>query len=76
MTIPKYIDTLLKRRTRLAKQLDDVCQKVDDWLDKNGIEPDFACFHAGVETYVNPDSSEKEVREAILAKRRENNDNV
>lgn len=68
MTITKYIDTLLKRRTRLAKQLDDVCQKLDDWLDKNGIDPDSACWHTGVEIYVNPDNSEEEVRRAILAK--------
>lgn len=71
MTITKYIDTLLKRRTRIAKQLDDVCQKLDDWLEANGIDPDSACWRTGVETYVNPDSSEREVRRAILAKEAE-----
>lgn len=71
MSITKFIDTLLKRRTRLAKQLDDVCQILDDWLDKNGIDPDSACWRTGVETYVNPDSSEMEVRRAILAKEAE-----
>lgn len=68
MKIPKYIDTLLKRRTKLAKQLDAVCWELDDWLDKNDIEPDSACYHTGVETYVNPDSAEREVRRAILSK--------
>ena len=68
MKIPKYIDTLLKRRTKLAKELDDVCFALDTWLDKNDIEPDSSCYHTGVETYINPDSSEKEVRRAIQKK--------
>ena len=68
MKIPKYIDNLLKRRTRLARQLDIVCWELDKWLDKNDIEPDSSCCHTGVETYVNPDNSEREVRRAILAK--------
>lgn len=68
MKIPKYIDDLLKKRTRLAYKLDDVCMRLDDWLDKNAIEPDSACYHTGVETYVNPRSSEREVRRAITQK--------
>ncbi len=67
MTIPKYIDELLKKRTKLAKQLDDVCYRLDCWLEANGIDPDSSCWHTGVETYVHPDSSEREVRRAILA---------
>lgn len=68
MKIPKYVDTLLKRRTKLANQLDIVCQQLDDWLDKNNIEPDLSCYHTGVETYVNPEESEDEVRRAIEGK--------
>ena len=68
MKIPKYIDELLRRRTKLARQLDIVCYSLDDWLDKNGVEPDSACYHTGVETYVNPDASEREVRRAIEKK--------
>lgn len=34
MKIPKKIDALLKRRTKLAKDLDDVCFDLDTWLDK------------------------------------------
>lgn len=68
MKIPKYIDTLLKRRTKLAKQLDDVCWQLDKWLQKNEIEPDSACWMGGVETYANPNSSEREVRRAIEEK--------
>lgn len=65
MKIPKYVDELLKRRTKLANQLDIVCQQLDAWLDKNNIEPDPSCYHTGVETYVNPEESEDEVRRAI-----------
>ena len=68
MKIPKYIDNLLKRRTKLACRLDDVCNELDAWLDKNGIEPDSACYRTGVETYVNPHISEMEVRNAIERK--------
>lgn len=65
MRISKKMDKLLQRRTKLAKQLDDVCYEIDNWLDAHGVEPDTACCHTGVETYVNPDASEREVRRAI-----------
>lgn len=68
MKIPKYIDELLKKRTKLAKQLDNACYALDTWLDEHDIEPDSACCHTGVETYMNPDASEREVRRAILSK--------
>lgn len=68
MKIPKYVDKLLKKRTRLACQLSYVCWKVDKWLDENGVEPDSSCYHTGVKTYVNPNASEREVRRAIEKK--------
>lgn len=68
MKIPKYIDNLLRKRTRLAKQLFNVCYELDVWLDKNDIDPDSACWKTGVEIYVNPDVSEREVRKAIEEK--------
>lgn len=68
MLIPKHIDDLLKKRTKLAQQLDDVCCELDDWLADNDIDPDSACWRTGVETYVNPRSSEREVRRAIREK--------
>ena len=37
MKIPKYIDRLLKRRTKLAEQLNSVSTELDEWLEKNGI---------------------------------------
>lgn len=68
MKIPKYIDALLKRRTKLAKELDVVAYELDKWLLANNIEPDSSCWMTGVETYVNPNNSEREVRRAINAK--------
>ena len=37
MKIPKYIDSLLKRRTRLAEQLNKVSYELDEWLENNEI---------------------------------------
>ena len=68
MKIPKYIDILLKKRTKLANQLDIVCGELDDWLDAHGVDPDSSCWHTGVETYVHPSNSEQEVRRAIIEK--------
>lgn len=65
MKIPKYIDEALKKRTKLAIQLDNVCYTIDRFLTKNNIEPDTSCWNTGVEIYVNPNDAEDEVRKAI-----------
>ena len=65
MKTPKYIDNLLRRRTRLAVELIKVCGRLDEWLDKNGADPDGSCWLSGVEVYVNPEAAEREVRRAI-----------
>lgn len=66
MKIPKYIDTLLKQRTRYAVLLDDAMYELDKWLDKNGVKCESYDTHTGVEIYCNPNSSEKRIRDAIL----------
>ena len=66
MKIPKYIDTLLKQRTRYAVLLDITAHELDKWLDKNSIKCESCDTHAGVEIYCNPNSSGKRIREAIL----------
>ena len=66
MKIPKYIDTLLKQRTRYAILLNDAMYKFDKWLDKNNIECESCDTHPGVEIYCTPNSSEKRIREVIL----------
>ena len=65
MKIPKYVDAALKRRTKLANQLMNACCIVDDFLDRNSIDPDCSSWLTGVEIYVNPKEAELEVRRAI-----------
>lgn len=65
MKTPKYIDKLLRRRTRLANELMVVCVDLDDWLNKNGIDPDQCCWQTGCMIYTEPDAAENEVRKAI-----------
>lgn len=71
MKIPKYVDTLLKKRTRYANLLDNASFRLDQWIDKNGIECEDCDTHTGVEIYCNPDSSEQRVRQAILNHKKE-----
>lgn len=65
MKIPKYIDNALIQRRKLACKLDNYCQIVDEWLDKNNIEVPCEDSHGGVELYVNPIESELSIRESI-----------
>lgn len=68
MQIPKKIEKLIEKRIKLATQLDDVCNELDEWLDKNDIETEFEDSHGGVEIYVNPYDSGERVKNAILEK--------
>jgi len=68
MKIPKYIEKLLKRRTKLAYDLIAVGCKLDDWLQKNSVSPDSACWSGGAAIYVEPDVAENAVVESILNK--------
>ena len=67
MEINKRIDSLLRKRTRLALELQLACDELDEFLQKHGIEPDPACWLGGVEIYVNPEEAETEVRKTIEA---------
>ena len=68
MQIPKRIEKLIEKRIKLAVQLDDVCNELDEWLDKHDIETEFEDSHDGVEIYVNPHDSGERVKDAILEK--------
>lgn len=68
MKIPKYIDRLLERRTRLAEQLTEVSSKLDDWLEKNGMPLGNDYTLTGCMIYCEPAAAERCVREDILAK--------
>ena len=65
MKIPKYVDNLLKRRAKLSSKLMDVCYELDQWLEKNDIDPPAEDWMGGVEIYTNPFGSEKSVRKAL-----------
>ena len=66
MEIPRKIEKLIERRTRLAVQLDNVCNELDEWLDTHNIEVENEDSHGGVEIYVNPYDSGERIKEAIL----------
>ena len=68
MRIPKYMNDLLEKRTKYAIKLQYICSEVDEWLVKNNIEPDEACYLSGCEIYVNPCIAEDMVRRAIEEK--------
>lgn len=68
MKIDRHVSALLRKRTRLAKELDSVCSELDRYLLENEIEPDGACWLGGVEIYVNPEAAEEEVRNKISEK--------
>ena len=69
MKTPKYIDRLLKRRTRLAEQLAMVSSELDDWLEKNEILTGNDYTRTGCMIYCEPDNAERCVRDDILSKK-------
>ena len=70
MKIPKYIDDALRKRTKAAEMFNHYDWIVSNWIDKKGLDGDIdtADFHGGVESIVNPWTSENNIRLAILNK--------
>ena len=83
MKIPKYIDRLLKRRTKLAEQLNSVSTELDEWLaeqlnsvsteldewlENNEIPTDNDYTRTGCMIYCEPHTAERSVRDDILAR--------
>lgn len=68
MNIPKYVDELLKRRTKLAEQLAAVSYEVDEWLENNEIPTGNDYTRTGCMIYCEPVVAERCVRGDILAK--------
>lgn len=71
MRIPKYIDEALRKRANAAfrfLQYDDV---VSTFIEKHNIDVNFEDYGGGVESISNPYGSEKAVREAILAHKKD-----
>ena len=69
--IPKYVQDLLQRRYNLALRLENVCNQVDEYCEKLGIDitkPEYAdiMLHGHVGIYTEPYTAKQEVTEAIL----------
>lgn len=69
MKIPKKIDTLLKKRTKLAQELTEVNIALEDWLENNGAtlydDEIKDAVLSGVMIYCEPEGAEIVVREYI-----------
>ncbi len=70
MQIPKKVDRLLKKRTKLAQELQTVSSEVDGWLEANGFNlMDNSISDAvltGAMIYCEPGNAEEVVRRAII----------
>ena len=71
MKIPKYINEALRKRANAAfrfRQYDDVVSK---FIEQHNIDVNFEDYGGGVESIFDPYGSEKAVREAILAHKKD-----
>lgn len=66
MKIPKYVQNLIIRRERLAKELMNVSSELDGWLEKQGIPLDADYTITGCMIYCEPETARKCVEEDIL----------
>ena len=66
MKIPKYIDRLIERRTKLAEQLNSVSTELDEWLENNEIPTGNDYTRTGCMIYCEPYTAERCVRDDIL----------
>lgn len=65
--VPKYVLKLLERRRDLSRQLMEVCNKVDDYCEKIGVDfndPN-ACLLTDVRIYCEFDGAYKSTLRAI-----------
>lgn len=72
--IPKYVDQMLKRRTRLSKLLRNTCCELDDYCAKIGVDfndPD-ACLMSDIRIYCEQDGGESLTRAVIERTLRKN----
>ena len=66
--IPKDIEKLLRRRELYATEILVISEKIDEFLEKHGIEVEEYDRTSGVEVYVNPEESANRIRKAIKEK--------
>ena len=68
MKIPKYVERLIDRRTRLAWELIKVSSELDGWLEKNDIPTGTDYTMTGCMLYCEPSTAGDLVKRDILAK--------
>lgn len=65
MKIPIYVERLIKRRCRLAMELNACDSELSDWLERNNIPVEECDYRTGCEMYCNPADSAERIRSAI-----------
>jgi hypothetical protein len=68
MKIPKYVEKLIDRRTKLAEDLMCVSSELDEWLDKNNINAGTDYTATGCMIYCEPSTAGALVKRDILEK--------
>ena len=71
MKIPNYIRKAIEMRTKYAYRLMELCDIVDTYLEKIGVDVHnddfFDCAFGNVEIYCNPRSAERELLSRLEA---------
>ena len=69
MKIPKKVQRLIDRREKLAKNLIDVCNELDTWLEKNGADFNDSDLVdstvTGCRIYCEPENAKSDVEDYI-----------
>jgi hypothetical protein len=66
MKIPKRIENLIDKRTKLAQDLNSVDLELTNWIDKHNVEVESYDYCSGCEMYANPSASGERIKQAIL----------
>lgn len=66
MKMPRKIEKLINRRTRLAQDLNSVDYELTKWIDKHSIAVEDYDYCSGIEMYANPSISGERIKQAIL----------
>lgn len=69
MDIPKHIRKKIRRRTKLAEDLNVVCNEIDDWIERKGVltynQPYSDVTNTGCMIYCEPVAAERVLIEAL-----------
>ena len=70
MKIPKYIDDLLKKRTKSASAFLDADCKISEWIEKNKIDVPDEDYGAGARALFESEDSEETIRQCISKRKK------